>query len=418
MFSSFAAFQHFHRDVRLYLFAWGLIAFGYFGIFGVLFNLYLLRLGYGPEYIGLLTGAGQLAWGLTALPAGMVGARIGNRNGMIVGLFVAAAATALLLLSQMLPDGFQRGWLAGWWIVSWIGSALLLVNGTPFLVSITSPEERRHSFAFQQALMGLLGFAGSLVAGLLPGFLSQAMNLSADSRIAFFYPLWLTPLTYALAILLLVRMQPASAARQDTAVLDKSTLPVFLIVFIAFVVFLQTLGEGTARAFFNVYMDTALQVPTVSIGLTIGIGQLVPVLSSLATPSVMKRWGAGRAVAFAGFASAFSMLLLALVAHWSVASLGYIGIMAAISVGAISRNIYSQEAVASRFRTTMSAAVGIGLAFGWSAAAALGGYVITGWGYSSLFMLGAAAALASALLLLGYLRLGRKSTNPLSLPVS
>jgi hypothetical protein len=50
----------FNRDIWLVLVTWALVAFAYFGIQGVLLNLYLLRLGYGPKFIGLLIGSGQL----------------------------------------------------------------------------------------------------------------------------------------------------------------------------------------------------------------------------------------------------------------------------------------------------------------------------------------------------------------------
>ena len=46
----------FNRDVHLSLFTWGMVAFGFFGIQAVLMNLYILRLGYEPEFIGLLNG--------------------------------------------------------------------------------------------------------------------------------------------------------------------------------------------------------------------------------------------------------------------------------------------------------------------------------------------------------------------------
>ena len=88
--NSLAFLQRLPRDVRLYIAAWGCVGFGYFGIVGVLFNLYLVRLGYGPETIGLLVGGGQLAWGLSAIPAGLIGGRVGNRNAMIMGMTILA----------------------------------------------------------------------------------------------------------------------------------------------------------------------------------------------------------------------------------------------------------------------------------------------------------------------------------------
>lgn len=68
MANSLTNFLRLSRDIRLYVCVWGFLSFGYFGVFSVLFNLYLLRIGYGPETIGLFVGAGQLAWVATSLP--------------------------------------------------------------------------------------------------------------------------------------------------------------------------------------------------------------------------------------------------------------------------------------------------------------------------------------------------------------
>ena len=53
-----ASFRRLPRDVQLYAWASFLIGIGSFGIWAVLFNLYLQRLGMGPEAIGLLLGVG------------------------------------------------------------------------------------------------------------------------------------------------------------------------------------------------------------------------------------------------------------------------------------------------------------------------------------------------------------------------
>ena len=45
----FHAFGRLNRDVKLFLAGFGLTAFAYFGIMGVLFNLYLARLGFGAS---------------------------------------------------------------------------------------------------------------------------------------------------------------------------------------------------------------------------------------------------------------------------------------------------------------------------------------------------------------------------------
>ena len=75
-----ASFRRLPRDVQLYAWAWFVIGIGTFGIWAVIFNLYLQRLGMGTEAIGLLLGVGPLTWAIGSIPAAMIGARMGNRS--------------------------------------------------------------------------------------------------------------------------------------------------------------------------------------------------------------------------------------------------------------------------------------------------------------------------------------------------
>lgn len=398
-----ATFQRLPRDTRLYIWAWGLAAFGYFGIWGVLFNLYLLRLGYGPEMIGLLVGGGQLVWGLSAIPASMIGGRIGNRKGMILGMTLAGITIALLLLAQGISAPFQAVWITIWWISSWIGTSLMLVNSTPYIMEVAPLEERRNVFAIQQACMGLLGFVGSLAAGFLPNLFAGLADAAVDSSTAYWYVLWLTPLSYLCATWLLKRTEIRPPVVREVQGSQDAVMPIFIIAFVGVIVFLQTAGEGTIRAFFNVYLDTSLQTPTSRIGLVMGLGQFLPIISSLAAPQVMAYWGVGRTIVVMAALSSLFMLVLAYFANWGAASAGYVGVLFTISISSVARNIFSQELVAPRWRTIMSAAFTIGLALGWASAAGLGGYLITASGYRTLFFVGAMMALCSGMLLWGYL---------------
>jgi predicted MFS family arabinose efflux permease len=60
--------------------------------------------------------------------------------------------------------------------------------------------------------------------------------------------------------------------------------------------------------------------------------------------------------------------------------------------------------VSPQWRTTTSAIMTIGLALGWASTAAVGGYLIAGVGFGSLFFVSAALALIAAVLLFGYMR--------------
>jgi hypothetical protein len=121
----------FNGNLKRFLASWGLGSFAYFGIQGVLLNLYLIRLGYGPEFIGLLIASGQVVWGLMALPAVYVGRRLGFKAILVGGYLLQMLSMALVLSVEMLPPSLWAEWLFGSWLLAWIGASLHTVNGMP-----------------------------------------------------------------------------------------------------------------------------------------------------------------------------------------------------------------------------------------------------------------------------------------------
>lgn len=92
----------------------GLMAMVPFGIIAVLFNLYLLRLGFDARYIGL-SGRARTAGVGRVSPCRLdcCSNRIGLRNSMEAGIFVFGTALALVLLVELLPQAYWQAWLLG-----------------------------------------------------------------------------------------------------------------------------------------------------------------------------------------------------------------------------------------------------------------------------------------------------------------
>ena len=91
------------RSARLYFITASLVGFTLEGIHALLFNLYLLRLGYGPEFIGLINGIGMCAFAICSLPAGRLTQRWGCRRMMLTGLVLVIVGYGLLLLVELDP---------------------------------------------------------------------------------------------------------------------------------------------------------------------------------------------------------------------------------------------------------------------------------------------------------------------------
>ncbi|NIV35173.1 MAG: hypothetical protein GWN58_38690, partial [Anaerolineae bacterium] len=60
----------FSRDLRLFLITGALVALAWDGMRTVILNLYLLRLDYGPEFVGLIGAVGAFAFALLCPLAG------------------------------------------------------------------------------------------------------------------------------------------------------------------------------------------------------------------------------------------------------------------------------------------------------------------------------------------------------------
>jgi MFS family permease len=194
----------------------------------------------------------------------------------------------------------------------------------------------------------------------------------------------------------------------DTQQTDGKSASLGLLVFFGVVVYLSAISEGIVRTFFNVYLDAGLSVPPAQIGTIMGLAQLLPIGAALAVPIFMVRWGTGYVLVVATLGMAASMLLLAVgLAVWMV-GLAYMAVIAMVTVMATARDMFGQELVTPRWRTTISAVAMIGLALGWSTAGIAGGYLIKAQGYGTLYFVGVGSALLAVAVLAGYLRTRRQ----------
>lgn len=403
MFRDWHIFLAFNRNVRLFLVAFGLMSFGYFGVQGVLLNLYLLRLGFDIQFIGSLIASGQIVWAMAALPAGAIGRRVGLRAALIMGSALSALGIGLLLAIEWLPRAEWIAWLYFAWMLTWIGAAFFTVNSVPYLLHMSTVEERNHAFAAQGAVVALMGFLGSVVAGFLPGVFAIWSGHSLDQPAPYWYPLWLAPLSYLLCVVAWVKAGPAERPEGSDTV-ETAPVPLGLFVLFGLVVLLQTAGEGAVRAFFNIYLDKTLQMPTAQIGAIFGVGQLLPVFVALVSPKLLGRWGAPLVLSWASMGAALASLVLAAFPHWVPATLGFMGVMSMLAINSPSRGIFSQEIVPPRWRTTTAGITTIGVGLGWAGTAAAGGYLIPRIGFAGLFLTGAMVAFMAAILLWGYIR--------------
>ncbi len=390
------AVRGFSRNARLFLLTLGLATLIIDGVYAVVFNLYLLRLGYDPSFVGRINSAGLLTFAIASLPAGEMGKRWGSRRSMIVGLWVVFGGSLALPFAGTVAPETQSAWLYISYVTMFLGYSLFFVNGVPFLMGATTPEQRNHAFAVQTAIFSLAAFCGGLLGGLLPGTFAALTGSDIGGPAPYRVPLVVA------ALLLLPGILAATGTQQNRppvrprsrinmlerlANFDRAYLKLLLAVSIVRI--LQVAGMASVNTFYNVYMDQELGVPTAQIGAVAAAARLLSVPAALAVATLAIRWGQRNLVILAGVGTALALLPLALLPFMGAATAGFIGVTICAAIRYPTFLVYTMEMVTEEQRPTMSGLSEMTAGIAFSGMALLGGYVITTFGYSAQFLIGA-----------------------------
>jgi MFS family permease len=379
------------------------------GIYAVLLNLYLLRLDYGPEQIGLINAAGTFTFGLCSLPAGALGARWGSRRMLLLGLVMLLVGCVLIPLADMLAPAWRLPWLLVNQVVLYIGLALYFVNTAPYILEVVSPARRNQIFSLQTALLSLAAFVGSLVGGLLPPAVGALLGASTEQPAPYRYALLVAGLAVLPALLAFRGARPnpvdgksdvvtATEPAADVAAIPPAATAILgLLALIALVRLLQVSGLAALTTFFNVYLDRELLLPTAQIGAIIACARLLGVPAALATSALTARFGNRAVVIGASLGTALSILPIALIPHWGAASLSFVGVIGLSWIRYAASTVYFLELVPPSRRATVSGVTEMAAGITFTVLAYGGGYAIERFGYRSLFLAGAALTGLSAL---------------------
>src|SRR5437660_1085311 len=154
-------FGRFRRNARLYLISNALNGIS-IGMVLVLYNLYLVSLGYKADFIGLVLFVGTIGVGTAIFPAGICVDRFSGKSILLwSSLLIGIATLGQFLFRQPLPL-LVSAFLAG------IGGAFILVVNAPFLTTHSSPRERSLLFSFNIVLALISTVLGEIIGGALP----------------------------------------------------------------------------------------------------------------------------------------------------------------------------------------------------------------------------------------------------------
>ena len=387
------------RDAKLLIAALTVFAASFYGVFGLLRVLYILRLGHGPEYVGLFSGAGALTFMVMGLPSGALGSRFGVRNVMLIGGAISVAGIALLPLVEFIPAGAQSVWPIATQIFLTIGWSMFNVNFVPALMAATTLRNRSNIYALSSALRGFGTFAGTVSGGVLPGLFGSVLDQTLDAPGPYRFGVWAGAALGLVALLPLSRVAQVKRVVSKERTEAKGPFPVLTIALLIAHVFLIRVGWASCRAFCSAYLDMELRLSPSSIGLITGAGQFVAMLAPLLAPRLAARRGNGWMLMATSLGTGISLVPLALIPHWASAGLGSLGVVAMSAIWIPTLQVFQMELVDDRWRSLAYGALTMGMGLSFGSISIAGGYVIAAVGYRSVFLFGAVLSTAGAVLM-------------------
>jgi MFS family permease len=413
----FAALSQLNRNVRLLIATTGMLSISFMGIQMLLKVLYMLRLDFGPEYIGWFLASSALAYMSMGLPSGALGARFGQRRIMIVGGLCSTLGMALLPLSEYVPSSLRAVWPILSQVAVTSGWSMYSVNMVPTLTAVTPEQGRNSVFSVNAVVQGAGTFLGTFAGGLLPGMFARLSGQSLDAPGPYRYALWVGAVLSGLAILPLLFSGQIGSVATTARQVRRSPFPLWPIATVFAYVYVRHAGWATGRAFWNAYMDTELLQSAATIGLITSAGQALAILAPLLNPLLAARWSNGWIAMMATLGVAASLTPL-LIPHWAAAGLSRLIFVIVSAVWLPAVQAFQMERIDPEWRSIGYGAVAMAMGSGFGSTSIVGGYIVAAAGYRALFLLGIALSLIAATIMWAILRSAARATPPIDTAAS
>lgn len=338
------------RNAKLFLL---LSLFSFLGqsVWTVLFNLYLLALGFDVKYVGIWLTINMVFHGAFALPSGVVADHIGRKNTFLLAtiLQVVSRSVALFTLN---PTALLV--LAG---VIGLGDGAHAVAGAPFMMENSRPEERPHLFGIEASLTWISRMLGSVLGGVLPIAMATTFNVAIESPEAARFALLVSlPITLmgVLPLYFINEKRPPPERREKLSqffrlghMKNARTIGLLAITTVFF-----GFGFGFTVPFFNVFFHQAFTTTPDQVGFILALASVAGAVASPFSPMIIRRWGKVKGMFVSQLASFPLLMLLGLMPNLPSAIVFFFLWRSAWSFSMPIRNQFSMEVVSSHERGT------------------------------------------------------------------
>lgn len=381
----------FQPNARLYLLS--VLATGAtMGVFRLLFNFYVLSLGYDEALLGNLITTGNTTALIAALPMGYLVDYIGRKPALLIRSAILSVAVITQALWPSVSIFYTMNALFG------IAQSLSAVAMAPFLMENSGEDERTYLFSFGQGLQMGSVFIGNWLGGYLPTWVANVRGVDPTSSSAYGGALLVIGVLALIALVPLARIRPSQGikterslfapfdyARREPKQIGKLLLPSLMI----------SIGAGFFMPFMNVFFRVVHGQSDQAIGTLFAWGSLAMGIGLMIAPPLAERYGKIRLVATTQGLSIPFMVMLGFAPYfWLSASAYYVR----LTIMNMSNPIYQtfvMEQVSEDARSTVASLVSMVWSFGRALSPSISGQLQVNYGFGPSF------GIAIALYILG-----------------
>jgi MFS family permease len=374
--------RSFNPDVKLILVYCLLSNIG-FGVIELIFNFYLLELGYREDFIGQWRAVATLSVAASSLAMGAAINRFGNWRVLVAGFAVLCVSSFGLGLSS-------NEWLLMTLGVAYGASLAFLINPVlPFIMDHERPEYRQYASAVSLSVVNLSLMVGSLMGGFAPDIFARLIpSIDQGSVMAYRAAMLAGAGIAVLAMVPLFRMKEprkqrglhrSKASQQEETPAERKRTRMDMAQFVL-MGGLMSIGVGMIWPFYNVYLKS-LGSSNDQVGYIFALGGLVAAVAGLIAPMLVTRVGAINATLALRLSVVPFFIPLIFVPSLGIAILGMLWRSGTASIAWPIEVTFISEVLPQRARASVFGLRSSIWNLGYALATYLGGVLIVAYGY-------------------------------------
>jgi predicted MFS family arabinose efflux permease len=403
MYSYLQRVRSFSPDVKLVLVYCLLSGIGY-GVIELIFNFYLLELGYKEDFIGQWRAISTLAVAGASLFLGTAINRFGTWRTMLAGFTLLSASCIGMSLAT-------TTWLLLPLAVGYGASLSYLTNPVlPFIMDHERPDQRQHATAVSLSVFSLSVMIGSLMGGVTPNLFARVVPSISSGSAGAYRAAMLTGAAIALLAMVPLFMmkeprtfkshQRGRSNLSDETPAERKQTRMDIAQF-ALMGGLMSIGVGMIWPFYNVFLKS-LGSSDDQIGYIFAISGLIGAIAGLVAPVVVARKGALNSALFLRLSVVPFFLPLIFMPSAGLAVLAFYWRSATASIAWPIEVTFISEILPPRARAGIFGVRSSVWNLGYAAATYAGGLLIVRYGYDPAMVVFAIFSVLSGVVFYSY----------------